>query len=394
MAEIAAANAAAREQVAKICDNLISRPTFFDTFDESKGSKDYSRWRKDLITCISPYSAFKESLAFPGSIPAPPTINDADLMLDTAAGHTSLTMPQMRQAAILIVMRATLSADGESIKLIRDCVHAGGVVQSGGQNYDQAIRLLDTRWQPADAPEFDTGEETRKLHSMQWPSSFSVDDFNNHFNLAVSRASRAAMNPSTETQNAIQLRSTWWYVIADPPATSHYFTAAQEARAVTGQASTSVAHRAAWQAAMGTAITRLVIAGVGKDAGGMARGTASARFAGALPPGLEVSASAATPSTSFPGSGGGSGGSRTKKCGRCPLVNGEPVLHDRSYACTTPCFCDGCGSTRHAKHSCWILNGIPPYAKMVPELHTELARLRALQVEGKFDWRTTPTNIK
>ena len=31
---------------------------------------------------------------------------------------------------------------------------------------------------------------------------------------------------------------------------------------------------------------------------------------------------------------------------------------------------------------------------MMPELHTELARLRALQVEGKFDWLTTPTNIK
>ena len=92
----AAANAAAKEAVAKICDNLITRQTFFDTFDESKGSKDYTRWRKDLVTCLSSYTAFVQSLEFTAQIPEAATITDANLMSDTAAGHAPMTMPQMR----------------------------------------------------------------------------------------------------------------------------------------------------------------------------------------------------------------------------------------------------------------------------------------------------------
>ena len=48
-------------------------------------------------------------------------------------------MPQMRQAALLFVIRATLPADGDSVRVIRECKHAGGVIQVGGVNIDQAL---------------------------------------------------------------------------------------------------------------------------------------------------------------------------------------------------------------------------------------------------------------
>ena len=144
MAEVAAFNAAAKASVAKLCDTLITRSSFFTTFDESRGATDYARWRKDLLTTMQSVGAgFKESIVFTGSVPEATTMTNHDIMLDTAAGHSQLTMPQMRQQAMLIAVRATLSPGGESIRLIADCVHAGGVVQRGGVNHDQALRLLD-----------------------------------------------------------------------------------------------------------------------------------------------------------------------------------------------------------------------------------------------------------
>ena len=151
MAAAAPADVLAREMVAKICDNLITRSTWFPTFDETRGSVDYTRWRRDLLSCVqSAGVGFRESLLFAGSVPEAPTMTDADIMLDTAAGHAQLTMPQMRQQALLIVIRATLNPSGESIKLVRSCVHAGGVVQRAGVNHDQALRILDRRWLAAD----------------------------------------------------------------------------------------------------------------------------------------------------------------------------------------------------------------------------------------------------
>ena len=275
MAEAAAANAAAKASLAKLCDTLITRSFFFAIFDESKGATDYARWRKDLTSCMRTVgSGFGESLLFTGSVPEATTMNDADIMLDTAAGHTQLTMPQMRQQAMLMVMRATLAAGGESMRLIADCVHAGGVVQRAGVNHDQALILLDQRWHSAAVLEVDTGKESKLLLAMNesWPSEFSVDSYNNHFNLAVSRASRSHLNPLDDSPASMELRSIWCGVFADPPVLSPYFTAAQEARAVTGQAKTTTAHRAAWHTAMSTSIATYVKAGVGKPVGGLARG--------------------------------------------------------------------------------------------------------------------------
>ena len=397
MAEAAAANAAAKASLAKLCDTLITRSFFFTIFDESKGATDYARWRKDLTSCMRTVgSGFHESLLFNGSVPEATTMNDADIMLDTAAGHTQLTMPQMRQQAMLMVMRATLSAGGESMRLIADCVHAGGVVQRAGVNHDQALTLLDQRWHSTAALAVDTGKESKLLLAMgeSWPSEFSVDAFNNHFNLALSRASKCHLNPSDDGQASIRLRLLWWPSIAEPPMDSPYFTAAQEARAVTSQQNTTVAHRAAWQSAMIKSITTYAKAGVGKPVGGVSRGQVSARFGGLAPLPHEVSAYAAAPRP-FADGGRSDGPPRNKECPRCPLLqDGTPTLHDRSFKCPSLADCTSCGSNKHLAHACWIVHGIPAGAKISAGFHDELTRLRALYLAGKFDWMTTPTTLR
>ena len=96
----AAENAAAKASLAKLCDTLITRSFYSTIFDESKGALDYARWRKDLTSCMRTVgSGFLESLLFTGSVPEATTMTDADIMLDTAAGYTQLSMPQMRQQA-------------------------------------------------------------------------------------------------------------------------------------------------------------------------------------------------------------------------------------------------------------------------------------------------------
>jgi hypothetical protein len=271
-------------------------------------------------------------------------------------------------------------------------------VQRGGINHDQALRLLDQRWHSPDTPAYDASKEGKLLIAMgdAWPSEFSVDAYNNHFNLAVSRASRSHLNPLDDSPASMELRSIWWGVFADPPVLSPYFTAAQEARAVTGQAKTTTAHRAAWHAAMSTSIATYVKAGVGKPVGGLARGQVAARYGGLYDtPGLEVDASAAAarPGAFPPGDGGGP--PRNKPCARCPVrSDGQKVVHDRGFKCAAAAECTGCGSITHLHHSCWVLHGVPAGAKIPAGLHDEVSRLHRLHLEGKFDWMTTPTTLR
>ena len=149
-------DAEARQAVARACDALITRQQFFSTFDEKVGAADFARWRKDLIAYVaSAGQDFVQALLFRGVIPAPPQYGDALVNMDTAAGRPQLTMPQMRQQAMLTVIRCTLQPGGESLRLIAQCVHAGGMIAGpGGAQQDQALRLLDTRWHSADTPEY------------------------------------------------------------------------------------------------------------------------------------------------------------------------------------------------------------------------------------------------
>ena len=166
----------ARKRVAQTCDALTTRSTFFSPFVESKGSVDYMRWRTDLYSFIgSAGDDFRTALDYNGSIDAVAPYQAAHVNDDTLASVVTYTMPQMRQKAILYVIRATLSPDGESIKLIRDCVHAGGTIDNHGVAIDQARIILDRRWRSTVAAAVDTGQESRALHSMVWPTEFSAD---------------------------------------------------------------------------------------------------------------------------------------------------------------------------------------------------------------------------
>ena len=114
----------ARQAVARACDALITRQQLFAIFDEKVGAADYARWRKDLIAFVaSAGQDFVKALLFVGVIPAPPQYADAQVTMDTAAGRPQLTMPQMRQQAMLTVIRSTLQPGGESLRLIAQCVH-------------------------------------------------------------------------------------------------------------------------------------------------------------------------------------------------------------------------------------------------------------------------------
>ena len=105
---------------------------------------------------------------------------------------------------MLSVIRSTLQPGGESLRLIAQCVHAGGMIAGpGGALHDQALRLLDTRWHAADTPEFDLGSEARALHTMTWPRNLGVDEFNDHFNRALTAAGRINQNPSTDNPDDI-----------------------------------------------------------------------------------------------------------------------------------------------------------------------------------------------
>ena len=129
------------------CDALISRHSFVPAFNEALDAQDYARWKRDLEQFITPAGDdFVAALLFRG------VIDPADLYLDTQVTSllpTSiplLSLPVMRQRALLSVIRSTLPANGESIKLIKDCMHAAGTAQVGGEQTDQALLILDTRW--------------------------------------------------------------------------------------------------------------------------------------------------------------------------------------------------------------------------------------------------------
>ena len=117
----------ARLAVGRACDALNTRQQYFPIFDETQGAVDYSRWRKDLIAFVGPAGQdFVAALLFDGVIPAPPNYNDQWVNADTAQGRPVLTMPQLRQQALLAVIRATLTPSGEALRLIAHCKHAGG----------------------------------------------------------------------------------------------------------------------------------------------------------------------------------------------------------------------------------------------------------------------------
>ena len=90
--------------------------------------------------------AFKATLLTQQNFPLGAVYNDADVLLDTAAGVPVQTIPQMRQVALLQKIRASLQVTGAARKLILSCRHAGGVATDpAGIIHDQVLIILDRR---------------------------------------------------------------------------------------------------------------------------------------------------------------------------------------------------------------------------------------------------------
>ena len=193
----AALLAATRKSVADSCDALTSRHTTLKIFDESKASAGYEPWRTALIEHIRPAGAdFVAALITGQTIPAVADYDDNLVLDDTVAARVPLTMPQIRQVALLSTIRAALPADGESLRLIAGCKHAGGQIQTAAGPIDQALLILDKRWRGALLPAVSVADDARLLYTSPWPSEFSVDAYTSFFNAAVSRAGRCGVNPA------------------------------------------------------------------------------------------------------------------------------------------------------------------------------------------------------
>jgi hypothetical protein len=394
------ADAAARLAVAQQCDSLLSRPNI-STFDESLGAADYARWRRDLLDmAASIHIAFKATLLTQQNFALGAVYNDADVLLDTAAGVPAQTIPQMRQVALLQKIRASLQVSGAARKLILNCRHAGGVATDpAGIIHDQALIILDRRWAGGEL-EPDVGGEAQELYSMKWPAELSVNAYNSYFNSALAKAGAVGQNPTNDIAQSILLRKAWWPVIASPPISSIYYEAAREARLVTRQQQDTIAHRVAFHLAITEAIKGQVKAGVGSSgsAGGVGRGSVHARFGGIAPeevlPPNPVHPFAFAASPNFPGA-------RSRRCPRCALLaptaeypQGAPVMHPATHRCEAACVCLVCNSDRHLKHACFIAQGVPKMVKLSADMMVELRRLHDLYTAGKFDWKSTTTTLK
>ena len=129
--------------------HIFVTTTIISTFIESEGSVDYARWRKDLLAAVAAAgSDFLLALEFLGDIPPTALLGNASVLDDSATSFPTETLAQMRQRALMQVIRASLAKNGESMTLIVGCVHAGGRIGA----VPQTLSRLDTRWLAAPAP--------------------------------------------------------------------------------------------------------------------------------------------------------------------------------------------------------------------------------------------------
>lgn len=256
------AAAAARRQVQAAADTLLNRSTTLVQFDENLASADWTRFRGDLARLAAAAGVdFHAALVTHATITPMPAYDISLIDDDSAAGVPMPSMPQIRQHTLLCVLRQGLHPTGESMKLIEKCEHAGGrILDAAGNTIDQAMVILDRRWGSSPVPK-DGGLTAKKLHSMSWPSTVTVDAYMGFYNSVVSAAASIGMNPVGESGHDQQLRSTWWYVFARPSVSSPYFSVAVEARTVTRQEETTRDHREAFRDAMVKAISNQVAAG-------------------------------------------------------------------------------------------------------------------------------------
>lgn len=87
-----------------------------------------------------------------------------------------------------------------------------------GNNHAQALLILDHRWSDGGL-EKDAGDEAKLLCLAKWPVELSVNAYNSHFNVALTRASAICsigQNPIDDNDASILLRSAWCGMLSRP----------------------------------------------------------------------------------------------------------------------------------------------------------------------------------
>ena len=84
---------------------------------------------------------FVAALLFNGEIEASAPYDVVNVNSNDLDTITTVTLPQLRQQALIAALRACFMPEGEAERLTRDCVHAGGTVLGA----PQAWSILKTR---------------------------------------------------------------------------------------------------------------------------------------------------------------------------------------------------------------------------------------------------------
>ena len=117
-----------------------------------------------LLLTVAVGADFVAALCTKSPLKAAGQRDEEKTTVDNEGGHTpGLTMPQIRQAALLAMTRGGLTEGGEAMALTQRCRHAGGYIVEGGHAYPQAMMILDNKWLGGDVPL--TGAEGQRRRS-------------------------------------------------------------------------------------------------------------------------------------------------------------------------------------------------------------------------------------
>ena len=134
------------------------------------------------------------ALSFTGEIDACAPYDVDNVNSNDLDSITTVTLPQLRQHALIAALRSGFMPQGEAEKLTRDCVHAGGTVHGA----PQAWNILKTRWFTTERPK-PVGSISASLFVKPYPQELSVEAFQVHWNKVLSMATDTGLNPTEET---------------------------------------------------------------------------------------------------------------------------------------------------------------------------------------------------
>lgn len=270
-----------------------------------------------------------------------------------------LTAPQMRQQALCALIMNSLPAaetEGTPRKLVRDTVHAGGMVN--GQK--QAWMLLQERYETLEQPR-DVHFLLRSLLQPTWPRKLSVEAYQSFAQEQIRMATDLLMNPAGDTDNDKQRRAGWWPSIAEPPSNSPYRAPAARARARTNGQRESVAHRTAFIEAFLDELRCDV-----REA--ELRSTAQRRI-------LSLTADNDQAETAdvfaLPASRAATAMNRKPTFQKHPCVKCGSTKHPKGFACGVKVRCEVCSSDGHIAPYCWIKHGVQLYNRRLPPAMAE-----------------------